>query len=373
MSKVEIKGIDSDVPSTLLRVDDIHKTFLTRSRGRKISTYALRGVSFSIKKGESVGIVGESGCGKSTMARLIAGLDTPTRGSLQFLNRPMKFTKDLRRKISMVFQDPYASLNPRMSTASCIREPMHLLSKNEIATKLEELYDEMPKKEWDKIPRGKIKTFFLKFESRRALAEKTYVAQLLELVQLRPEWAVRYPHEFSGGQKQRIGIARSLATSPELLILDEPVSALDVSVQAGIISLLRKLKKDNQLSMLFISHDLRVVKQVCDRVIVMYLGQIMEDAPSDMLFSKPRHPYTKALLDSIPRTKQSARDLKKEDSELLENSAFRVLEGEIPSPTNPPNGCPFRTRCEKASEECLQSPQVAQLTDGRFVACHFPY
>ncbi len=378
MSGVNIEGVNSESLDSILRIDDLHKTFVTRSRGRKISTYALRGVSFSIKQGEAVGIVGESGCGKSTLARLIAGLETSTRGSMSFNNMPMRFTKALRKKISMVFQDPYASLNPRMSTASCVREPMHLLSKEELKVKLDKIYEEKPEEEWTTIPRGFLKRFFLKFESKRALAEKTYASRLLELVQLRPEWSVRYPHEFSGGQRQRIGIARALATSPDLLILDEPVSALDVSVQAGIISLLAKLQEENELAMLFISHDLRVVKHICDRVIVMYLGQIMEDASSELLFSRPRHPYTKALIASIPKAKLHERTKgykaeKQENVHVGSEIPVRVLKGEIPSPTNPPQGCPFRTRCEKATDECLQKPPLAKMTDGRLIACHFPY
>jgi|GEM_PF-564125 len=379
MSEVNIEGVNSETLNTILQINDLHKTFVTRSRGRKISTFALRGISLSIKHGEAVGIVGESGCGKSTLARLIAGLESSTRGSMLFNNSPMKFSKALRKKISMVFQDPYASLNPRMSTASCIREPMHLLSDEELQKRLQKIYEEHPEEKWETIPRGLIKKFFLKFESKRALAEKTYASNLLELVQLRPEWSVRYPHEFSGGQRQRIGIARSLATSPELLILDEPVSALDVSVQAGIISLLGKLRDENNLTMLFISHDLRIVKHLCDRVVVMYLGQVMEDAPSELLFSNPRHPYTRALIASIPKAKlyddiDSVPNLdnaeESDDDSLI---PITVLKGEIPSPTNPPQGCPFRTRCEKATDACLQQPPLAEMTDGRLVACHFPY
>jgi len=372
MSEVNIEGINSESLDSILRIDDLHKTFVTRSRGRKVSTFALRGITLSFKHGEAVGIVGESGCGKSTLARLIAGLETPTRGSMLFENVPMKFTKALRKKISMVFQDPYASLNPRMSTASCIREPMHMLSHDELESKLKVIYEEKPEKDWETIPRGRIKKFFLKFESKRALAEKTYASKLLEQVQLRPEWSVRYPHEFSGGQRQRIGVARSLATSPELLILDEPVSALDVSVQAGVIALLSKLRDENNLTMLFISHDLRVVKHLCDRVVVMYLGQIMEDAPSELLFSNPRHPYTKALIASIPKARVYETDEGGEYGQEAE-IPIAVLKGEIPSPTNPPQGCPFRTRCERATDTCKQKPTLAEMTDGRLVACHFPY
>ncbi len=382
MAQVTIEGVSQDATDTLLRIDDLHKTFTTRSRGRKISTFAVRGVSLSIHRGESVGVVGESGCGKTTLARMIAGLDTASRGIMSFGGKPMKFNKALRQKISMVFQDPYASLNPRMTTASCIREPMHLLSDEQLHKKIKELTRDKKDNEFEAIPRTRLKKFLLRFESQRKKSERRYVSALIELVQLRPEWALRYPHEFSGGQRQRIGIARSLATSPDLLVLDEPVSALDVSVQAGIITLLRRLKAENDLAMLFISHDLRIVRHLCDRVVVMYLGQIMEDAPSDLLFSHPRHPYTRALLGSIPTTpargerEEGEKSVNAEisnDSLESEILPITVLRGELPSPTNPPQGCPFRTRCERATEACTVQPPLATMTDGRLVACHFPY
>ena len=384
MTQVTIDGVSAETKETLLRIDDLHKTFHTRARGRKVATYAVRGVSLTMQKGESLGIVGESGCGKTTLARMIAGLDEPSRGVMTFDGKPMKFTKALRRRISMVFQDPYASLNPRMATASCIREPMHLLSDEVLDAKIKEILGDNAEEEYEMLPRTWIKKFALKFEPARRKKERIYASALIELVQLRPEWALRYPHEFSGGQRQRIGIARALATSPDLLILDEPVSALDVSVQAGIITLLRRLKTENDLAMLFISHDLRIVRHLCDRVVVMYLGQVMEDAPSDLLFSNPRHPYTRALLGSIPKTpsalqeeelkqqeiKDSAKTDNMDDGEII---PITVLKGELPSPTNPPQGCPFRTRCERATEDCKVQPTLAKMTDGRLVACHFPY
>ncbi|MFN8015018.1 MAG: oligopeptide/dipeptide ABC transporter ATP-binding protein [Acidimicrobiia bacterium] len=376
-TQVKITGVSQDDKTVLLRVDDLHKTFYTKSHGHKISTFAVRGVSLSIQKGETLGVVGESGCGKTTLARMVAGLDEPTRGVLSFLGHKLKFDKRTRKMISMVFQDPYASLNPRMSTASCIREPMHLLTDEELDARLKELYPDKPVDEFEILPRGFIKKFFLRFESKRRKKEKAYAAGLIELVQLRSEWALRYPHEFSGGQRQRIGIARALATSPELLILDEPVSALDVSVQAGIITLLRRLKTERELAMMFISHDLRIVKHLCDRVVVMYLGQVMEDAPAELLFANPRHPYTRALMASIPkaRTEDENTDITEdaEDSEELGGVKLKILKGELPSPTNPPKGCPFRTRCEKATEKCEIQPPLAQMTDGRQIACHFPY
>lgn len=373
MTHVHIDGT-SKSGDTLLRVDDVHKTFESRSRAKKVLTYAVRGVSFSISQGETVGVVGESGCGKTTLARLLAGLEEPTRGVMTFSSAPMKFTRSLRKKISVVFQDPYASLNPRMSTASILREPMHLLSDEELEARLEEMVPDW--REWDDLPRSWIKRIALKCESQRRKKERILAGALLDIVQLRSEWSLRYPHEFSGGQRQRIGIARALATSPELLILDEPVSALDVSVQAGIISLLKKLAQEDDLSMLFISHDLRVVNHLCDRVIVMYLGQIMEDAPSSVLFSHPCHPYTRALLGSIPTRPDESPSVdlqKSEESTKTDDLPLVVLKGDLPSPTNPPDGCPFRTRCERAREECASQPPLAQMTDGRLVACHFPY
>lgn len=375
MTSVSIDGITDD-KETLLRVDDVHKSFQSRSRGRKVTTFALRGVSLSVHKGESVGLVGESGCGKTTLARTVAGLEEPSRGLLTFDGKKMRFNKALRKRISMVFQDPYASLNPRMSTASCIREPMHLLKDEELDKIYSEIMSECGEEEWEQLPRTLLQRFGLLFESKRRFKERTYAANLIQQVQLRPEWALRYPHEFSGGQRQRIGIARAIATSPDLLILDEPVSALDVSVQAGVIQLLRKLKKEKDLAMLFISHDLRVVKHLCDRVVVMYLGQIMEDAPSDQLFSNPRHPYTRALLGSIPkRPNTESEEIPAETDEKEQTGIvpITVLKGELPSPNNPPKGCPFRTRCEKASKECEVQPPLAKMTDGRLVACHFPY
>ena len=262
---MENVNIDNKKSSNiLLRVDDLHKNFYTKSRGKKVTTFALRGVSFSINEGEAIAVVGESGCGKSTLARIIAGLDEPTRGALTFESNKLIYNKQIRKKISMVFQDPYASLNPRMTVNEIVKEPMHLL------------------KDLDKSEKNKL------------------VLDLLQLVNLNSELTNRYPFEFSGGQRQRIGIARALATDPDLIILDEPVSALDVSVQAGVINLLKKLRLNRNLTMLFISHDLRVVRHLCDRTIVMYLGQIMEIATTKALFEHPRHPYTRALIASIP-------------------------------------------------------------------------
>lgn len=321
----------------LLRVDDLYKNFYTKSHGKKITTYALRGVSFSVHKGEAVAIVGESGCGKSTLARIVAGLEEPTRGAITYDSKKLVYNSALRKKISMVFQDPYASLNPRMDVESIIKEPMHLLK--------------------DKSKQEK----------------NDLVIDLMKRVAMRPEWAVRYPFEFSGGQRQRIGIARALATDPDLLILDEPVSALDVSVQAGIINLLKNLRKSRTLSMLFISHDLRVVRHLCDRVIVMYLGQIMEEATTKQLFDHPRHPYTRALIGAIPTNNfELVEAVVSEDEKKGELPQMHLIKGELPSPTNPPEGCPFKTRCDKATDKCNTKPPLAKMNDGRLISCHFP-
>jgi oligopeptide/dipeptide ABC transporter ATP-binding protein len=370
MSNVRINTEESQ--NALLRVDDLNKTFYGRSRGKKTSTYAVRGVSLSVSRGETVGIVGESGCGKTTLARMIGGLEEPSRGVMTFDSRPLKFTKELHKRITIVFQDPYASLNPRMSTEVIIREPMHLLSDEELDARLEALDSNGVASR----PNSWFQTLRNKFTPTRREKEARYARALVEMVQLRPEWVSRYPHEFSGGQRQRLGIARALATSPDLLILDEPVSALDVSVQAGIISLLQELKTTSDLAMLFISHDLRVVRHICDRVVVMYLGQIMEDGPAEMIFNHPCHPYTRTLLASIPTRpdEPTVRDAEStSDTELPAPDKKEFQHMELPSPKNPPTGCPFRHRCERAQEICTTQPPLAQMTDSRLVACHFPY
>ena len=335
---MENVNIDNKKSSNiLLRVDDLHKNFYTKSRGKKVTTFALRGVSFSINEGEAIAVVGESGCGKSTLARIIAGLDEPTRGALTFESNKLIYNKQIRKKISMVFQDPYASLNPRMTVNEIVKEPMHLL------------------KDLDKSEKNKL------------------VLDLLQLVNLNSELTNRYPFEFSGGQRQRIGIARALATDPDLIILDEPVSALDVSVQAGVINLLKKLRLNRNLTMLFISHDLRVVRHLCDRTIVMYLGQIMEIATTKALFEHPRHPYTRALIASIPTPNfdlvEPAVVSQGSDGNIVQE---RLIKGELPSPNDPPEGCPFKTRCEKATEQCDIKPPLAKMNDGRLISCHFP-
>lgn len=294
---------------------------------------AVDGVSFSLKKGETLGVVGESGCGKSTLARGILGLIPLTAGSIKLQGEELADlnARQLRAKrqvMQIVFQDPLASLDPRMTVSEIIAEPLQVFQ------------PDLSKKQ-----------------------RKYKVQEMMQRVGLLSNQINRYPHEFSGGQCQRIGIARALIPSPKLLICDEPVSALDVSIQAQIINLLMDLQQEMGLSMIFIAHDLSVVKQISHRVMVMYLGKVVEIANRDALYRHPRHPYTNALISAIPIP----------DPEIERNKKIKHLTGDLPSPLNPPSGCTFHTRCPKAAEQCKQQiPELQTLADGHQVACHFP-
>lgn len=293
-----------------------------------VEVHAVDGVSFAIGHRETLGLVGESGCGKSSVARLLSRLIEPTSGEIRVEDRDIAGAKgeqlrDLRKAVQIVFQDPYASLNPRMRAADIVGEPL--------------------------------KNYGVGTVSERA----ERVRQLFRSVGLRDDQLDRYPHEFSGGQRQRIGIARALALRPKLIILDEPVSALDVSVQAQVINLLIDLQSEFGVSFLFVAHDLAVVEHVSDRVAVMYLGRIVEIADRDKLFGNPLHPYTKALLGAVLHP----------DPDQASGSA--VLQGEVPSPLRPPSGCHFRTRCPVAMKRCAESrPPLQEIGSGHFTACH---
>lgn len=341
--------------NNLLRVDDLHVVFESGKFRKKEQAFALRGVSLSIHKGETVAIVGESGCGKTTLARTLVGLQDYTRGKLTFNSRDLEFDSKTRKLISFVFQDPYSSLNPRFSVSEIIKEPMHQLSDNEI---LEALNLDFTNKKYN----------------RRKLKEM-FVEKLLVDVQLSKDISRRYPFELSGGQKQRVGIARALACSPKLLIMDEPVSSLDVSVQAGVMETLRKVKENTDISIIFITHDLRVARYIADRVVVMYAGQVMEDGPTQTVYSHPCHPYTAKLFSLIPKKPGETSDLTyeipvNEDNDLDTEAALEEIHKDRQDFTE--IGCPYRLRCEKAQEICENQPTLAQMTDARLVACHFP-
>ena len=308
----------------ILRVEDLTKYFATK----KGTLHAVDGVTFGLREGQTLGIVGESGCGKSTLGRVILHLHQRTGGRIIFQGKDISDVtkaqlKELRKDMQIIFQDPYASLDPRMTVSSIIEEGMVIHG----------MYD--------------------------AKRRQERVYELLELVGLNKEHANRFPHEFSGGQRQRIGIARALAIEPEFIVCDEPISALDVSIQSQIINLLHDLQQQLGLTFLFIAHDLNIVKYISDRIAVMYLGFVVETAPKEMLYKTPLHPYTEALLSAVPIP----------DPTLHKERI--ILEGDIPSTINLPKGCPFAARCKKCRPECLeQRPERVEVEPGHFVACH---
>jgi peptide/nickel transport system ATP-binding protein/oligopeptide transport system ATP-binding protein len=319
----------------LLEVNGLVKHFPVKSSGlirRTIGqVQAVDGVSFTVRSGQSLGLVGESGCGKTTTGRLVTRLYEPTAGSMKFEGHELATLSNrqmlpYRREIQLIFQDPYSSLNPRHTVGTIVSSPM-VVHKT--------------------VPRDRV---------------KGRVQELLEIVGLNPEHYNRYPNEFSGGQRQRIGIARSLALNPKLIVADEPVSALDVSIQAQVVNLLRDLQKEFDIAFLFIAHDLAIVRHFCPQIAVMYLGKIVEIGDRAQIYETPHHPYTQALLSAAPDVKQAAIGGRRE----------RIrLEGDVPSPINPPSGCRFRTRCWKAQDVCAKEEPPLMQIGGRQVACHF--
>lgn len=315
---IKVKNLVKEFP--------IKKGFFSRKVG---AVHAVNNISFEINKGETLGLVGESGCGKSTAGRCIIGLLPVTKGSVKIDDTEVTdiapaLKKSVKQRMQIIFQNPYSSLNPRMTIEKILREPL-IIHRNFSKNKQNE-----------------------------------FISMLLDLVGLDRGVLSRYPHEFSGGQRQRIGIARALVLEPEFIVADEPVSALDISIQAQILNLLKKLKKEFRLTYLFISHDLSVIRHVCDRVAVMYLGEIVEIAPVEELFRNPKHPYTKALLSSVPLPEPD-RDLSKRI----------ILKGDLPSPVNLPSGCKFHTRCPHTMEVCKRiPPDVTEICENHLVSCH---
>ncbi|WP_285505483.1 dipeptide ABC transporter ATP-binding protein [Actinokineospora sp. NBRC 105648] len=334
-TQTENPTADRRLGEDLLVVEGLQKYFPIRKgllQKTVANVQAVDGLTFTVKRGETLSLVGESGCGKTTTGRLLTRLVEPTDGTITLEGRDISHLSNsamrpLRRDIQMIFQDPYGSLNPRHTVGTIVGAPFRLQKV--------------------KTPNG----------------IKKEVQDLLELVGLNPEHYNRYPHEFSGGQRQRIGIARTLALKPKLIVADEPVSALDVSIQAQVVNLLEDLQSEFDLTYVMIAHDLSVVRHVSDRVAVMYLGKIMEIADRTSLYERPMHPYTVALLSAVPIP----------DTNRRENRERIRLQGDVPSPINPPKGCRFHTRCWKAQDVCKTTePPLAQLAPGHAVACHFP-
>ncbi|MET0233571.1 MAG: dipeptide ABC transporter ATP-binding protein [Kibdelosporangium sp.] len=321
-----------DSPETVLEAESLVRTYAVGSMLKRARVSAVDGVSLRLRRGEVLGVVGESGCGKSTLARMLVGLERPDGGLLRYRGQDVTSGRRddrrlLRDGVQMIFQDPYASLDPRMTVLDIIAEPL-------AAT-----------------------------HSGTSRTRRDRVAQLLDLVGLSQDMTSRYPHQFSGGQRQRIGIARALALDPQVLICDEPVSALDVSVQAQVINLLGDLRRRLGVAIVFIAHDLSVVRHIADRVAVMYLGRIAEIGDTETIYDSPAHPYTQALLSAVPASERTGR------GRLTER---RILDGEPPSPVDPPSGCRFNPRCWMAADQCrTEVPALREMGHNRYSACHF--